>query len=244
MNTIRWTLARRALLLVGGAVLALGATDRVREGKLEGRLLDSATENAVPGAEVMLIVSGHRRFSDINGRFSFDDVDVRGPDTLVIRHLAYDSLRIPIDSPDLPDVDLDFLLSARPFELDGIDVAVDRVVREEAKQLADISGGVLWDRSEFGKQAMAPRHIVDALRWSGDVVHITEGQDDYRCVIIRLGHGCAQVMINNVLVPAEALPGYAPEDVQSYVIIDPINATTLYGTGATAGVIVVYLRGR
>jgi carboxypeptidase-like protein len=237
---------RRALcagLVLVLATVLVGWGSVESRGRLEGTVLDASNEKAIPGAEVFLVVAGERRITDVNGRFSFGDMDVGGPDTLVIRHFSYDSLTIPIESPDLPDVDLDFLMSPAPLELRGIDVAVDGRVREEAFRLAKITNGFFWDRQDFQKHVASARHIADVLRWSGKVSYVREGNDGYRCVIIRLSAGCAQILVNNVFVNQESLAGYAPEDIQSYVVIDPINATTLYGTGASAGVVVVYIRG-
>ena len=236
------TFLRPSVFVMASALVA-GVPNDLPEGYLEGTVLDSSSEKAIPGAEVFLTVAGERRITDVDGRFSFGELDVRGPDTLVIRHFSYDSLTIPIGSPDLPDIDLEFLLSARPFELDGIDIRVDARVRDEAMRLADISNSFHWDRADFPKHVSSAAHIADVLRWSGKVSHITEDSDGYRCIIIRLSAGCAQVLINNVFVAPETLAHYAPEEIQSFVIMDPINATTLYGTGATAGVVVVYLRG-
>ena len=234
--------AAMLLLVLTGGAPANDAHPDV-PGRLEGTVLDASNEQAIPGAEVYLRVAGLRRITGVSGRFSFGDEDIGGPDTLVIRHLSYDSLTIPIESSELPDVDLDFLLSPVPIELEGLDVRVDARVRDEAIRLADVSNSFHWDRTDFQKHLGSARHIADPLRWSGQVSHITEGADGYRCIIIRLSAGCAQVLVNNVFVAPEVLHTLSPEDIQSYVVIDPINATTLYGTGAAAGVVVVYLRG-
>lgn len=233
-------------LLLAGAVLGglAQAPEGTVFGTLAGTVLDAGNERPVPGAEVSLAVAGHRRITDVDGRFSFGDIEVNGPDTLVFRHLSYDSLRLPIEAEITGSVDLDFLLSPRPIELDGIDVTANRRVREEARHLAAVSEGYFWDESEFENHVAAAMHIADPLRWSGKVTNIVEGPDGYRCIVIRARAGCAQMMINNVRVNEEVLKNYAPEMIQSYVIIDPIHATTLYGTGAAAGVVVVYLKGR
>jgi len=236
-----WTCLVLAGVLLGGFSDVTSTEDR---GTLAGTVLDAGNERAVPGAEVSLAVAGHRRITDVDGRFSFGDIDVNGPDTLVFRHLSYDSLRLPIEAAIAGSVDLDFLLSPRPIELDGIDVTANRRVREEARYLADVSSGYFWDETDFQSYVGVAMHIADPLRYSGKVTNIVEGPDGYRCIVIRARAGCAQMMINNVRVNTEVLKNYAPEMIQSYVIIDPINATTLYGTGAAAGVVVVYLKGR
>jgi len=212
-------------------------------GTLSGRLLDAANGNAIPGAEVTLIVSRMTRITGVDGRFSFGDHDVRGPDTLVVRHLAYDSMRLSIDR-DLGPLELELELAPRPIPVEGVDVSVDAVARGEARRIAALSDGFLWEREEFERFTRAARHIVDPLRWSGKVTVVTEGNDGSRCVVIRMRHGCARILINNVYVSEEALKAYAPEDIESYVVIGPIDATLMYGTGAAAGVVVVYTRGR
>lgn len=228
--------------LVTGSI-ATGGPDRLA-GTLSGTVLDASNERPIPGAEVHLLVAGERRLTNVDGRFSFGDLDVRGPDTLVFRHLTYDSLRLPIDSEDLGDVDLDFLLSPIPIELEGFDVRIDPRAREEATRLAGLTNSFVWDVSEFGRYVPTARHIADPLRWSGKVAFIREFNDGTRCIEIRLRAGCAQVMINNVRVNQDVLATYSPEDIQSYVVMRPMEATTLYGTGAAAGVVVVFLKGR
>lgn len=213
-------------------------------GTLQGRALDGRTQRPVPGASVTLTVSGHARVTDAAGLFTFGDLDVTGPDTLVIEHLAYEPLRIAIGDRDLGPLDLELLMTPRPFELEGLTASVRGRAREEAAYLAEVGDGWLWQREEFESHTRSARNILAPLRWSGKVSQVRESSDGPTCVVIRLRHGCAQVLINNAFVSPDVLASYAPEDVESYVIFGPLQAPLLYGTGASGGVIVVYLRGR
>ena len=242
MRTMPLNRIRAGVLVALSVTLAAAAAPR---GTLRGRLLDQASERPIPGAAVTLIVARETRITDIQGRFDFGDLDVRGPDTLVIRHLAYDSLRLALESAeDLGPLDLELLVAPRPIVLDGLAVEVDRRARAEARYLADVSGGFLWEHEEFERYAMTARHPVDVLRWSGRVALVTEGADDYRCVEIRLRWGCALILLNNVFVNDDVFKTIPAIDIESIVLIDPIHASTLYGTGAGGGVVVLYTRAR
>lgn len=220
------------------------AVETRQEGTLEGTVIDARAGAGVAGAEVRLIVAGQTRITRSDGWFSFGSLDVRGPDTLVVRHLAYDSLRVAVEEgPDLGPLQLELHVEPRPVELEGllVEAAAERA-REEAQVLARQFGGRVWDRSDFERFVLAAHHVMDALRWSGMVVQVTEFADDERCVVIRAAHGCAAVYLNGVRVSQGVLNALGPEDVQSYVVLGPIDAMTAFGTGAAGGAVVIYTR--
>ncbi len=234
-----------AVVLVGAFRLPAHDASAVDvRGTLEGVLRDNQTDSPISGAEIRIVVAGEVRISDAAGRFSFGNFDLLGPDTVVIRHVSYDSMRLAVQAgTDLGPLDLELMLEPKPIELEGLLVeAAARRATEDALTLAEQVRGEVWGRDEIEKHMLSASHPVDALRWSGLVLNIWEKNDGSRCIELRARHVCALVYLNNVRVSAETLDAVSPEDIQSYVVVQPMEATTAYGTGAAGGVVVVFTR--
>ena len=210
-------------------------------GTIRGTLVDAQTGSPVVGAEIRLILAGTSRIADGHGRFSFGELDVIGPDTIVIRHIRYDSLRLAIGERDLGPLDLELHMMQRPIPLDGleVEVAARARARTEARRVADRYEGRLWPREEFEPFELAAESAVDPLRWAPGVSQVLEGHDGDRCVIIRVRHGCAAVYVDNNPVPTKHLVTLPTASIDSYVIFGPIEAGYIFGGDVGAGGIVM-----
>ncbi len=208
-------------------------------GTLTGTLVDGLTGQGVVGAEVQLTSDGTRAFADLNGHFSFGDRNVVGPDTIVIRHLQYDSLRLAIEADDLGPLDLEIHLDPRPIPIEGLRVLA---VRTEAQRIADLQNGRLWKREDFESFVLAAESAVDPLRWAPGVNRVLEGANGARCVIIRARHGCAATYVNGMLIPTNHLVTLPTDIIDSYVIIGPIEAELVYGRRGAGGVVLIYTK--
>jgi len=207
-----------------------------------GRIVDVGTDSAVAAATVTVAGTGATRWTNADGRFFLTERDFRSlPDTLVIRRLGYDSARVVVSSrPDSP-VRVRLPLQRLALAVEGVTVEAERVERE-ARRMVDTFGGEIWTRDQFERYLPTARTALDLLRRSNHVPLIEEGHDGERCIYIVRARGCALVMVNNVRMPPEAVADLDPEIVESFVILRPNEATLPYGTGAGAGVVVLFTR--
>lgn len=215
----------------------------IERGTLRGTLVDADTGTPVSGAEIRLVVAGVSRIADTRGRFSFGNRDVLGPDTIVVRHILYDSLRLSIGDRDLGPIDLELHLTQRPIPLDGLEVTVANVAaRAEARRVADRYEGRLWPREEFDSFVLTAESAVDPLRWAPGVTQVVEGHDGYRCVILRVRHGCASVYVDGNPIPNEHLVNVTTDIIDSYVIFGPVEAAFIYGGSGSSGIVMIFTR--
>lgn len=229
------------------ALLVPGMPDRPvpDRGTLRGLLVDAETGAPVSGAEIRLVLAGTSRVSDGRGRFTFGDTDVLGPDTIEIRHIRYESIRLSLGERDLGPIELEMHLSQRAIPLDGleVEVAARARARTEARRVADRYEGRLWPREEFEPFELAAESAVDPLRWAPGVTEVQEGHDGSRCVVIRASHGCAAVYVDNNPVPTDHLVTLPTASIDSYVIFGPIEAAFIFGgdVGA-AGIVMIFTK--
>jgi hypothetical protein len=205
-------------------------------------VLDAESRAPIWGADIHLVGAGEHRVTDARGRFTFGDRDIVGPDTVAIRHIQYDSMRLAIGTRDLGPLDLELHLTPRPIPLAGLEVAVARRARTEARRMADLYQGRLWPREEFESFVLAAESAVDPLRWAPGVYQVYEGPDGERCVVVRVGSGCAATYVNQMQVPTNHLVTLVTDIIDSYVILDPIQATFLYGPDGSAGAVLIFTR--
>lgn len=208
---------------------------------LRGTIVDATTGAPVPGAEVRLVMAATSRIADENGRFTFGDLEILGPDTIVVRHIRYDSVRLSFGDRDLGALDVELHLTQRPIELAGLEVEVRRTIaRREATRFAETHHGRIWTREEFERWSWSAESAVDPLRAAPGVTQVVEGPQGYRCVLLRVRHGCAATYVDLMPVPTSHLVTLPTDAIDSFVILGPVEAQFLFGEAGQAGVVMIF----
>lgn len=118
------TLLLRCARLFSSCALVLmlsTASQAADEPPLRGRVVEAATGHGIPQAEVVLVGTPHRTFTDDDGRFELPGV-APGAYTLSVLRLGFRPLRQPITLPRDPGGALLLRLEASPVALDQITV--------------------------------------------------------------------------------------------------------------------------
>lgn len=207
---------------------------------ITGTIVDVGTDSAVAGAAITLEGTGYTKWTNERRRFAFTRDELSFPDTLVVRRLGYDSARVVLSEEPGEPVRVRLSLQRRALAVEGLTVEGERRARSEAERMVDLFGGRIWSREDFGDRVAMAQNPLDMLRWSNMVSLIEEDRRGGRCVMLPGGRGCALIMVNNVRMSSETIATVAPETVESFVVLGPLEATIPYGTGAANAVVVIF----
>lgn len=207
---------------------------------ITGTIVDVGTDSAVAGAAITLESTGYTKWTNERGRFAFTRDELSFPDTFVVQRLGYDSARVVLSEEPGEPVRVRLSLQRRALAVEGLTVEGERRARSEAERMVDLFGGRIWSREDFGDRVAMAQNPLDMLRWSNMVSLIEEDRRGGRCVMLPGGRGCALIMVNNVRMSSETIATVAPETVESFVVLGPLEATIPYGTGAANGVVVIF----
>ena len=97
-------------------------------GGIAGRVLSADDGDPIGQVTVNLLGEGRQAVTRASGRFRFDSV-ARGPQTLRVRHLGYESRDIDAEVPSGQILGLTVSLDPDPVELEGLDVEVTSELR-------------------------------------------------------------------------------------------------------------------
>lgn len=205
-------------------------------GMLEGRLLSQTGDTPIAGAQASLAVAGLTRITDEDGRFSFGDSDVQGPDTLVLSHRDFDSVRVPLGTSEWDQWNLEIML--RPiFRAPSIAQAD---TRRRATVFAEGSGGLMWRSEEFQSYLSFSR-AVDLLLYSGLVEEIRGNSRESLCVLIRVSRGCAEIRVDHDTPRPDYIGAWLPSEVDSFVVVPPPSDATGSALVGENGLVVVFV---
>ena len=221
-----------------------------------GRVLDDATGEALPGANIVLKESkGIGVVTDIDGNFSIDVP--KGVTTLLISFIGYKEKAIPVEGKDIKD--LVVRLEPETTELEGV-----VVTGMAPRKASGFTGRYVTVKGDELKR-MNPNNLLQALQAFDPSFHIMEnnarGSDpnalpEFRLRgDVQLGSNKAtdfQMMMgdysNRPNMPLFILDGFEttlqkivdldPERVESITILKDAAGTALYGSKASNGVLI------
>lgn len=225
---------------------------------LTGRVLDEVTEAPVIGVLVTLADRQGELVlqteSDSMGRYR---IGLPGPGAyqLATERLGYEPGETPLlDLSFQGSRMLDLMIRPMPLPLPGLAPTVSLEERIEASlRRFGIAPGQLprtriVTMSEIESVATA-RDFGDVLRrqnipglW---VYRLPPPRNLVACIQIRSGAGCATIVIDGAVAPLERAAVLPPEAWESMVVLQPQEATLVFGTSSTGGgAILLFSRGR
>lgn len=250
------TFRRVSSMIAFAIALGIGGRSQTLCGQeIRGQVVDGNSGRPLEGVEVVLLRPDLERIgatlSDATGNYTLTPSDP-GEYVVTAAILGYFGLSSPLFRVDAePPVSLDFRLDPDPLELTGIEVEVDQLeaIRREVAML-----GVRID--DLGRRFIDPAFV--ASRWAarnvGEVIQaralpgvtvLPEIGNDPPCVRMQRGRTavgmwtCALVAVDGQLVNQSMLSLIPLEAISSIVVMLPVEATLLFGTGASAGVVVI-----
>ena len=234
-------LRRRTLALAGVLLCASASLTRVGAqeptGTITGQVVDSATRQ--PLADVSVTVEGTRlgtRTRD-DGSFVIGGVPV-GTHTVRARRVGYESPSLTVEVASGATVSVDFALGRRAPVLDQV-----VVVGYSTQKKSTITGAV----GTVSAEELQTRRVADvsqALQGQVAGVQITQSTGapgEEISIRIRgegtIGNNSPLFIVDGV--PSRDIAFLDPGDVQSYTVLKDASAAAIYGSRASAGVIVI-----
>jgi TonB-linked SusC/RagA family outer membrane protein len=232
---------RRILLLACALVCAASSPSSLNAqqptGTISGQVVDSATRQPIAGVNV--VVEGTRIGSITRDDGTFTIVGVpSGTHTIRARRIGYGSILVIVNVTDGATVSVAFALEKRAAVLDQV-----VVVGYTSQRKASITGAV--STVEMGD--LESRRVPDvAQALQGQVAGLTVTQStgapgEEISIRIRgegtIGNNSPLFIIDGI--PSREIAFLNPADVQSMTVLKDAAAASIYGSRASAGVIVI-----
>ena len=229
-------------ILLAGAVLCAAASfnplgAQQPTGTITGMVVDSATRQPIAGVNV--VVEGTRlgTISGDDGTFTIGGVPA-GTHTVRARRIGYGSVPVIVSVPDGSSVAVAFALEKRAAVLDQV-----VVVGYTTQRKASITGSV----ATVDMDDLASRRVPDvAQALQGQVAGVTVTQStgapgEEISIRIRgegtIGNNSPLFIVDGI--PSRDISFLNPGDVESMTVLKDASAASIYGSRASAGVIVI-----
>lgn len=220
---------------------------------LTGRVLDEGTERPVGGAIVSLVDrEGETReetVSDGEGRFRLVPPEA-GQYVLATSAYGYESARSPLFELGLDGTArIELMVRAAPVGLEGLEVEVEReaelFLRNFGVAPATLSNR--WIGRDEIDDMETPGLVKDVIRWQNiggvSIDEYDASQNAPLCVrFMRRTRQCAITVVDGIVVPPESAFGVVATDVEAIAVLDPVEATTFYGTAGGGGAVMIWTR--
>jgi TonB-linked SusC/RagA family outer membrane protein len=241
-----------AAVLLGGSV-QLGAAQQGL-GSIAGHVADSATHRGLVGAQVVVVGTTRRAFTDAKGDYSLDQVPA-GPVELRVRVIGYAPgvRQVTVQAGQTATADVALALSVVGLEAVVVTATGDQTIREQGNAVATIDAAKVMSESPVTNAAdqltgRTPGLLVqpsggttgtgaririrgaNSVTLSNEPVIVVDG--------IRVENGANS---NSVGVGGQVpsrLNDINPDDIESIEVVKGPSAAVLYGTDAANGVIV------
>jgi hypothetical protein len=256
------TTSRFRIALLAGVLCTLATAEGARAQTLLGRVLDQVNEQPVAGVLVTLVArTGEERvraLSDSAGRFVIAPPEA-GEYLLVTDRLGYEETRSPLLALTTEgQAPLDLMIEPEPIGLEGFEVSVEERAAEQLSRMglsANALGNRWIDRDKIDaipvKRDMGV--ILERTAQAGIRVtrpeNLTMDSDNiglcvalYRVRTADGGGRCALIVLDGVPMSGVAALDIDPDAIESIALLEPMEATTYFGTLGGAGAVLVWTR--
>jgi TonB-dependent starch-binding outer membrane protein SusC len=229
-------------ILLAGAVLCAAASFNPLDaqqptGTITGMVVDSATRQPIAGVNVVIEGTRLGTISRDDGTFTIGGVPA-GTHTVRARRIGYGSVPIVVSVSDGSSVAVAFALEKRAAVLDQV-----VVVGYTTQRQASITGSV----ATVDMEDLASRRVPDvAQALQGQVAGVTVTQStgapgEEISIRIRgegtIGNNSPLFIVDGI--PSRDISFLNPGDVESMTVLKDASAASIYGSRASAGVIVI-----
>lgn len=256
LHKLRWA-------LYAGLLTCLAAPDPAASQTLLGRVLDLVNDAPIGGVIVSLVgrngAEQVRTVSDSLGQFVLAPPE-EGEYILIADRFGYSEARSPLLALVMEgETAIDLIMAPEPIGLEGLEISVEEAASEELQRMG-LSANQLGNR-------WISRQQIEAISLKLDMGAILEktnqtgirvirpssdsglgGADMGLCVAItraRTGGGrgtCALIVLNGIPIAGVQALNIDPESIESMALLEPIEATTYYGTLGGSGALLVWTR--
>ena len=237
--------ARRLLVLLAGAVLcAVPRTSLIAQGPtgtVAGQVVDSATRQGLAGVSVVVEGTGRGAVTRDDGTFTIGSVPP-GTFTVRARRIGYGTQALPVTVTAGSTANITFALERQAAVLEQMVVVGYNTQRRGA-----ITGAVATIDTTALKSRRVPT-VAQALQGQVAGVTITQSTGapgEEISIRIRgegtIGNNSPLFIVDGV--PSRDISFINPEDVASMTVLKDAAAASIYGSRASAGVIVITTKG-
>lgn len=213
-----------------------GLEDVIQQ-QVTGRVLDSETQEALPGVNIVVQGTTTGTTTNVNGNFELGVPDLQ--QTLVISYIGYNTQTIAINGRNTLDIQLEPALT-------GLDELV--VVGYGVQRRSDLTGSISSvGRSELGTQSVS--NVTQSLqgRVAGVDIRHSSGEPGAPMEIqIRgvgtFGNNDPLYVIDGMPAQSEDWSALNPNDIESLEILKDASAAAIYGARAANGVVLITTR--
>jgi TonB-dependent starch-binding outer membrane protein SusC len=232
----------RPILLLAGAILCAAAAlnplgAQQPTGIITGQVIDSATRQPLAGVNV--IVEGTRlgTITRDDGTFTIGGVPA-GTHTVRARRIGYGSVPMVVNVSDGATVSLSFALDKRAAVLDQV-VVVGYATQKKASitgsvatvTAADVETRRVADVAQALQGQVAGLQVTQSTGAPGEEISIRiRGEGT-------IGNNSPLFIVDGI--PSRDISFLSPADVESYTVLKDASAASIYGSRASAGVIVI-----
>lgn len=230
---------KKLILLAGCILFAFQLFAQKTE--VTGKITDSESGEALPGASIVIKGTTTGTSTDINGIFS---IQANPEDILIISFVGYNQIEVPVNNRNTINVNLS-------LETIGMDEVI--VIGYGTTTKEDATGAVsVVESDDFNKGAVTTADQLLAGKAAG--VQITSGggqPGSSSKILIRGGSSLYStndplIVIDGVPIATTGIDGMSnplttihPEDIESFTVLKDASATAIYGSRASNGVIII-----
>ncbi|HCE56145.1 MAG TPA: TonB-dependent receptor [Lutibacter sp.] len=226
------------ILILFGAFLSMQA----QEIEIRGVVTTSEDGSPLPGTSVAVLGTTKGVVTDFDGKYLLSNIDANA--TLVFSYVGYKTLKIEIQGKTIIDVVLE-------PDAQSLDEVVLTGYSKERK--VDVTGAVtVVDLASLNGQSMSSGNTMQSLQGSVAGLFVEKSGDPTGLnsrILIRgittLGNNDPLYIIDGVPTKRqEVFASINPESIESIQVLKDASASSLYGSRAGNGVIVVSTKGR
>jgi len=235
------TVARRLILLAGAMLCAAGTGTRLGaqepRGTITGQVIDSATLQPLPGVNVLVEGTRLGTITRDDGTFTIAGVPA-GTHTVRARRIGYGAVPIVVNVASGSTVSVTFALDKRVAVLDQV-VVVGYTTQRKASitgavatvDLADLESRRVPDVAQALQGQVAGVQVTQSTGAPGEEISIRiRGEGT-------IGNNSPLFIVDGV--PSRDISFLNPGDIQSMTVLKDAAAASIYGSRASAGVIVI-----
>jgi TonB-linked SusC/RagA family outer membrane protein len=240
--------------LLGLALLCGSAGWLAAQGIVSGRVTDQASGSPLIGARVVIIGTSLTTTTVAEGRYRIAGVPA-GAQQVRSFHIGYAAVVKPVTVPDQSTITVDFALTLTPFSLDEVVVTAtgDLAKREVGNSVSTVDVADMVKTSSItnmndllvgkapgvqvlpgnltGSGARVRIRGASSLSLSNEPIYVLDG--------IRVTSAVNSSSIGIGGTNPSRVNDLNPEDIESIDVVKGPSASTLYGTDAANGVIVI-----
>jgi TonB-dependent starch-binding outer membrane protein SusC len=202
--------------------------------KIKGTVTEQSTSIPLPGVNVIVKGTTTGTATDFDGMY---EIEVKKGDILIFSYVGYNPVEIPFTGQSTLNVEL----SENAAQLNEV-----VVIGYGSTTVKDATGSLdRIDSEEFNRGAIVSPENLLAGKSAGVRITTSSGSPGAGAEI-RIRNGGSLSANNSPLIVVDGIPlsggslnAINPNEIESYTVLKDASATAIYGSRATAGVVII-----